>query len=140
MAAGLGDRGAGTVLALAVIGAIVATLGLLLPLGVSLVARQRVAGAADAAALAAADVTIGLVPGVPCSVASVVAAANGATVRACRIDGSVVTVQLVITVLGVEITGTATAGPESERPTGLARAPDPPSPSPSPTGRARAPD
>ena len=61
------------------------------------VATQRVANAADAAALAAADATSGAVPGVPCDLAAGVAARNGATLVGCEIDGPVASVIDVVT-------------------------------------------
>lgn len=48
--------------------------------------RATAAQAADAAALAAADVLRGIAPGVPCAIAGRVAAANGARLQSCRIE------------------------------------------------------
>ena len=76
-----------------------------------LAVRQAVAGAADAAALAAADVASGLVSGYPCATAALVAAANGAAVASCAVDGLVVTVSASRDILGLAVTATATAGP-----------------------------
>lgn len=53
---------------------------------------QRLAGAADAAALAAADTASGVAIGVPCERAEEVAAASGASLAACEVDGLVATV------------------------------------------------
>ena len=106
-----GDRGAGSILAVAVLGAIVAALILLVPLGRALVLRSTVVGAADAAALAAADVARGLVPGTPCAVAASVAHANGALLERCGVDGVIVTVRVSDSLLGFPIAATATAGP-----------------------------
>src|SRR5690606_8566012 len=60
------ERGASTVLAVAIIATMLSVLIALVPLYLSLIERNRLAGAADAAALAAADVAIGREPGVPC--------------------------------------------------------------------------
>lgn len=73
--------------------------------------RQAVAGAADAAALAAADVASGLLPGFPCAQAERVAEANGATLEACHVDGLIATVSVGSSVLGIPVTAGATAGP-----------------------------
>lgn len=95
--------------------AAVATLALmLLPLYVGLATRQAVAGAADAAALAAADTAVGIVSGVPCAAAADVAAANGATLRSCDVDGLIVTVTVGRLLMGVSVTAAATAGPPTE--------------------------
>ncbi|MFH8249297.1 Rv3654c family TadE-like protein [Microbacterium sp. B2969] len=56
------------------------------------VASQRLAGAADAAALAAADAASGAVRGIPCERAVEVAAASGAALEACDVDGLIATV------------------------------------------------
>jgi secretion/DNA translocation related TadE-like protein len=106
-----GDDGAGSVLAVAVIGAVLAMTVLLVPLYTVLAARVRAEGAADAAALAAADVAIGIAPGIPCAVAAAVAEANGATVTECHADGVIVTVGVSTTVLGFPVRSAATAGP-----------------------------
>lgn len=104
------DRGAGSILALAIVAAMLSLLALLIPLCLALSAKQRAAGAADAAALAAADVAVGLVPGVPCEAATRVAAANGAALRVCDIDLTTVTVQTEVVVLGLTVDARATAG------------------------------
>lgn len=106
-----GERGAGTVVALGLGLAIVAVLMLAVPLSAALVTRHAVAGAADAAALAAADAASGLVPGYPCETAARVAAANGVVLASCTVDGLVATVSLSRGILGLAITERATAGP-----------------------------
>lgn len=105
------ERGVGSVLALALLGATVTLLLTVLPLFMALSVRQEVAGAADAAALAAADVASGLLPGFPCAQAERVAEANGATLRACHVDGLIATVSVGSSVLGITVTAGATAGP-----------------------------
>lgn len=108
---GGGDRGAGSILAISLVAAILSTLFLLAPFCAVLIARAAVTGAADAAALAAADVAIGLVPGIPCEIASWVAEANGAELRECLTDGVIVTVRVSAVIFGFPVTSTATAGP-----------------------------
>ena len=106
-----GDRGAGTVVTLGFGLGIVATLLLVLPLYAALATRHSATAAADAAALAAADVASGLVPGQPCDSAARVAAANGASLEACSLDGLVATVTVGRAILGISLRESATAGP-----------------------------
>ncbi|CAN5553331.1 hypothetical protein BH10ACT7_BH10ACT7_06440 [soil metagenome] len=105
------DRGSGSLLALAVGGSIAMLTALALPLYTGLATRQSVAAAADAAALAAADTASGRVPGYPCDNAERVALANGARLDSCELDGLVVTVLAVRSIVGIEVTVAATAGP-----------------------------
>lgn len=100
----------GAALVVGVLGA-VAVVGLsCVSAGVALVESQRLAGAADAAALAGGDALLGWVPGEPCAVASRVAEANRARVSECVVDG----LELVVTVsgaaLGLPIERAARAG------------------------------
>lgn len=106
-----GERGAGSILALSVLATIVATFLLVAPLLHALTVRAKMSGAADAAALAAADVSRGIYPGVPCAIAASVAAANGALLDECRVDGVIVTVRVSAIVLAFTVTASATAGP-----------------------------
>jgi secretion/DNA translocation related TadE-like protein len=105
------DRGAASVLALGIVGAVVALTALVVPVTTTFVASQRAANAADAAALAAADTISGLVPGVACTVAAQTAARNGAGLASCKTDGPVVTVGVVVSALGMDLSATARAGP-----------------------------
>ncbi|MCW3492058.1 Rv3654c family TadE-like protein [Microbacterium sp. SSM24] len=103
----------GTALAVGVMAAVAAvTLGLGAVSAAS-VYGQRLAGAADAAALAAADAASGAVTGVPCERADEVAAASGVVVSVCDVDALVATV----TVSGgfgvFTATARARAGPAS---------------------------
>lgn len=79
-----------------------------------LVERQRTAGAADAAALAAADVLAGLEVGEPCDSAGTVAAATGHRVVACALHGPVATVTVSAIGSGPRVSATASAGPDSD--------------------------
>ncbi|PJJ55435.1 secretion/DNA translocation related TadE-like protein [Compostimonas suwonensis] len=96
---------------MAVVATMVALAGLVVPVGVVLVARQGVANAADAAALAAADAASGAIGGYPCDVADVAAGLNAATVTGCELDGLVASVTVSRTVLGFAIASSARAGP-----------------------------
>lgn len=105
------ERGAGTALGIGLVAAIAVVtlaLGALVP---QLVARHRALAAADAAALAAADVALGAAPGVPCDRAGEIARANGATLTACRQQGVVVRVRVVIAAPLLPVAGDAQAGP-----------------------------
>jgi secretion/DNA translocation related TadE-like protein len=105
------EVGSGSLLAIAIIGAMIASLALGVPLLAGLGIRQSVATAADAAALAGADVAVGIYPGSPCAVATSVAAANHAHLDGCRVDGLVVTVRANSEFLGLRLVASATAGP-----------------------------
>jgi secretion/DNA translocation related TadE-like protein len=111
MSGGWDERGSGSILAVAIISAMVLLSGLLLPLIGVLQAKQSAADAADNAALAGADAAVGIIPGFPCAEAARVARADGATIGACVVDGAVVTVRTTSTVFGRAVTASATAGP-----------------------------
>lgn len=108
---GRADGGAGSVLAVAVLGSTCALAAISLSLYLGLATKQAVAGAADAAALAAANTRAGLVDGSPCERAEQVASANGVVLIRCSIDGLVVTVATERRVLGIPVGAVATAGP-----------------------------
>lgn len=84
--------------------------------GGAAVTAQRSAGAADAAALAAADVISGAVAiaDEPCAVAARVATASGATLTRCDVDGFVATVQVEAAYAGLAAVSRARAGPPPE--------------------------
>lgn len=105
------DAGAGSVLAISLIGAVIAAVSIALPLYIGLSSRQGVIAAADASALAAADVASGIFPGVPCEIAATVVAANDATLTGCALDGQIATVTATRIFLGIPLRATATAGP-----------------------------
>ncbi len=75
------------------------------------VEQVRLNGAADAAALAAADTALGLVSGTPCDRAGQVAAGNRATLERCTLDGYVAQVQVSVHAYGWLLRSTARAGP-----------------------------
>lgn len=105
------DRGAGAVLAIALLMAVV-MFGLAgVTLAAALSTRQRLIGAADLAALAAADAASGAIGGVPCQVAAGVVRANGAGLAACEADGLVVSVTVVGSFAGIPVEAHSTAGP-----------------------------
>lgn len=111
-----GERGAATVLALAIVGAVVAlTAGFAVVLAGS-VASQLAANAADAAALAAADAVAGVVAADPCSLAALAAERNGARLVACDVAGPVASVTVAVAAPLSEATARARAGPPGWRP------------------------
>ena len=105
------QTGAGSLLVVAILAAVLCVVATVLPLQFALSRRHAMAGAADAAALAAADARSGAVAGVPCDLAARVASANGARLDACAVDGLVATVRVSTRVLGITVTATASAGP-----------------------------
>jgi secretion/DNA translocation related TadE-like protein len=105
------ERGAGSVLALAIVGAMTLMAIAVLALGAALVLRQRVIGAADAAALAAADAASGAVSGIPCVGAARVAEANRTALAGCALDGLVATVVVTARFGGFSFSARSTAGP-----------------------------
>jgi secretion/DNA translocation related TadE-like protein len=111
-----GESGSGSLLGLAIVGAMAAVMMLCLPLFIGLSKRQSVEGAADAAALAAADVAAGIDPGLPCDAARHVGAANGASIGRCNVDGLVVTLEANTVFLGLTVRAIATAGPPGTGP------------------------
>ncbi|WP_375388565.1 Rv3654c family TadE-like protein [uncultured Amnibacterium sp.] len=111
-----GEEGAGTALAVALVAAIAACAVLLATVGVVLDTRRRVAAAADAAALAGADVALGAATGIPCDRAGEVAAANGARLASCEQSGQKVRVAATASVLGIPVRVVAVAGPPPAQP------------------------
>ncbi|HWH25546.1 MAG TPA: type I DNA topoisomerase [Pseudolysinimonas sp.] len=105
------DGGAGTILAVALVGVIAAVLVGALTLGAGLTARQRAIGAADAAALAAADTLSGAAAGDPCATAARLAQVNGASLVVCEINGLTVTVGVVSGRGLLAVSARSTAGP-----------------------------
>ena len=105
------DRGSGSILAVAILGALFAVTAVLVPVLALLPAKQSVQGAADAAALAAADTASGLMPGVPCEMAALAAELNAARLVGCTVDGLTATVTVVATAGIFPIGARARAGP-----------------------------
>lgn len=106
-----GERGSGTVLGLTLVGAIVSvTVAALGVLG-AFPARQNAVGAADAAALVAADTLSGIVSGDPCGRADELARANGAVLDACSLDGDTASVTVHISWGVFTLVGRSRAGP-----------------------------
>jgi secretion/DNA translocation related TadE-like protein len=105
------DRGAGAVLAIALVMAVV-VVGLAgVTLAAALSARQHLIGTADLAALAAADAASGAIGGEPCEVAAGVARGNGTRLASCEAQGLVLAVTVASSFAGIPITAAARAGP-----------------------------
>ena len=98
-------------LAIALMGATVLLAMGALQLGSAVTARQRIIGAADTAALAAADGASGAIGVDPCGAAADVARGNGATLTDCLLDGLVATVTVSGRVGLMGFTARSTAGP-----------------------------
>ncbi|MEO6827691.1 MAG: Rv3654c family TadE-like protein [Microbacteriaceae bacterium] len=107
----MSEEGSGSILAVGVLAAVLIFTGLALALSAGFAIRQQVEGAADAAALAAADTALGLTPGSPCAIAKRAASLNHAALDGCRMEGVVATVTATTSYLGFAITATARAGP-----------------------------
>ncbi|WEO78025.1 hypothetical protein BJQ94_03010 [Cryobacterium sp. SO2] len=110
------DRGSGSVLAVALLGAIVALTVLLLPVLGLLVVAGQLRTAADATALAAADTASGLLPGVPCESAQRTATLNAVELSGCEVDGLIATVTTTRVAAGFLLSARARAGPPPAEP------------------------
>lgn len=108
---------AGTALAVGVVAAVATLCVGLVAVGGAAVTSQRMAGAADAAALAAADASSGAVVSsdTPCALAARVADAAGATMTDCAIQGVVATVQVRAAYSGLVAVASARAGSPGEK-------------------------
>ncbi len=102
---------AGSLAAIGIVGCVATLCVGLAAAGSAAVLGQRLAGAADAGALAAADAASGAVVGVPCELAEVIAAASGAGLAACEIDGLTATVTVSARFGNLPATASARAGP-----------------------------
>jgi secretion/DNA translocation related TadE-like protein len=106
------DAGSGTVLAVGLVGAVASLALATVVVSSVLVERAVAAGAADSAALAAADVAAGFATGSPCAAAEEVVAAVGATLTGCDVVGTTAVVQAGRRdhALGLPVTARARAG------------------------------
>ncbi|MGR0220613.1 Rv3654c family TadE-like protein [Agromyces sp. ZXT2-6] len=105
------EEGAATVLALAIVGAVVALAAGFAAVLAGSVASQFAANAADAAALAAADAVAGVVPADPCALAAIAAERNGARLVACEVAGPAASVTVAVAAPFAEAIAQARAGP-----------------------------
>lgn len=105
------ERGSGTVLAVAIIGGLVALATVMVPVLALLGTSQSVQNAADAAALAAADAASGVVIGVPCERAAQAAGLNDAVLTSCALDELTATVTVERGVMAFMLRSESRAGP-----------------------------
>ena len=92
--------------------AVVATLTLGLgTAGAAAVHTQRLTGAADAAALAAADAASGAISGFPCARADEIASRASAEVVSCEVEGLIATVRVAAAFGPFPASSIARAGP-----------------------------
>ncbi len=108
---GAGDTGAGSALVVGLVAVVAITGFTLLGAGQALVRSQQVVAAADAAALAAADVMLGWAPGDPCAVAERIATAHDVRLTTCAAEGLSVIVRVETSILGLTVSRSARAGP-----------------------------
>lgn len=100
--------------AVSTVGVVAVAAGLTVSLAIvggAAVAAQRLAGVADAAALAAADVASGAVAGVPCELASRIAAEGGAQLEECDVAGLISTITVAGAYGGISFDARSRAGP-----------------------------
>ncbi|MGW2084682.1 Rv3654c family TadE-like protein [Streptomyces sp. NPDC001880] len=121
---GDGDRGLATVWAAMTTATLCAVFAVVLALGQVVVVRHRAGGAADLAALAAADRAL-QGPGAACGAAGKVAAAQGAVVVRCAVSGEVADVTARVSFGPYEPAVRSRAGPPEALP-------GPPGPAPVP--------
>ena len=107
------DSGSGTLLALSVIFACIASFALASVIALEVLTQARLDAAADSAALAADDALRGLTVGYPCEIAEAVALENMAILDECRIVGFEAFVKLHVESMGIVLNASARAGPSS---------------------------
>jgi secretion/DNA translocation related TadE-like protein len=108
-----GDRGSGTVLAIAVVTLSVGCLAISQTVAFNLLAQARVEALADSVAVAADDALRGLTTGYPCEVARQIAERDMAILDECRIVGLEAFVNLHLQGMGIVLNASARAGPSS---------------------------
>ncbi|UTT61484.1 Rv3654c family TadE-like protein [Microcella humidisoli] len=104
------DRGAGSVLVVALVSTVLLAGLTVLGAAHALVRGQQLSAAADAAALAAADVLLGWAPGEPCAAAQRLADAHAVRLVECRDEGLAVVVRVETSILSLVVARSARAG------------------------------
>ena len=107
----MGNRGSGTVLALALMGLIAALFSAMVLVVGAQQKASRVQVVADLVALGASDIDRGVVVGRPCRDARALGRDNGAAVVDCDVENGVATVSVRGVVYGFTVVKTATAAP-----------------------------
>ncbi len=110
------DSGGGSILGVGLVLGLAIMICTVAPLGASLAAHQRVQGAADSAALAAADTASGRVPGFSCEAAGAVAASLAVSLVSCAVTDGLATVTVGGEVFAIPITASSRAGPPAVPP------------------------
>jgi secretion/DNA translocation related TadE-like protein len=106
-----GEKGAGTILSLAVVVLSVALLIIGQAQAFNLLADLRLQSTTDSIAIAAADSLRGLSLGLPCEIAEQMSAANMANLVECRIVGLEVFITVHSGAVGIVLIAKARAGP-----------------------------
>jgi len=101
----------GTVTTVGVVAVIAGLVSALAVVGGASLAVERLAGTADAAALAAADAASGAVAGVPCEEAARIAEAGDASLRECDVEGLIATITVAGAYGGISFDARSRAGP-----------------------------
>lgn len=107
------DEGSGSMLTLGIGASFLILTFLLIPLLGGFVMHQRAQGAADLAALAAADVASGRQPGNPCETAEILVSRAGFSVLECRLEGLISRITVTTNFGPFELVARARAGPSS---------------------------
>ncbi|MDZ5144560.1 Rv3654c family TadE-like protein [Microbacterium testaceum] len=102
---------AGAVSSVGVAAVIAGLIAALAVVGGAALAAERLAGTADAAALAAADAASGAVTGVPCDEAARIAEAGNASLRECDVEGLIATITVAGAYGGISFDARSRAGP-----------------------------
>jgi secretion/DNA translocation related TadE-like protein len=105
------ENGAGTVLAVAIIGSLVAALAFAQLAFQVAYTGQKTQAAADAIALATTDSVRGLAGGYPCEVAKDLAVRNKVTLDECRVIEFDSFIRIHVEIFGMPIAAKARAGP-----------------------------
>jgi len=106
-----GERGSGTVMALAVVSLSICMFSISQLISVNLISQQRLQATVDAMAVAAADSLRGLNTGFPCPTASQLGLNAGVRLDRCRIVDSEVFISAHSLGVGIVLSAKASAGP-----------------------------
>jgi len=107
------ERGAGSVLAVAIVTAVIVVTASALPLYMGFAESRRLAAVADAAALAAADTASGAVPGVPCEAAAAITGLSDVELVSCDAQRAIASVTVRGSIAGIALEARSRAGPPS---------------------------
>lgn len=108
-----GERGSGTILALAMVSLAICLFSLSQIVALNLISQQRLQGVVDAMAVAAADALRGLNTGFPCPTAGQLGLNAGVELDTCRIVDSEVFISAHSKGVGIVLSANALAGPSS---------------------------